>query len=485
MGTNYDLFGTNMLNNPMLNTTVPGDIARPQPNAQASIAPPPALARPPAPTPMPAPSNLAQIEAEDQKLLQAGYTPEQIQGLMAGPMRDEALAKVTQQELAPPFEPPPEKAPLQQAMDSSPEGMKQAGLAAEAPLKQEMEEFKQEENQMKQGLEARKQYKEALQEQLKQAKGMQKMADAYKQMAPSDNQIWGNAAHQTLGGIFPQFAQSAAVGNARLQTPQAHAQQAMNMQGAAMKPQLAAAQGMYKMQQDAEQVRRDELKAELARQQWLEGERNKLMRAEIAAAGGTGKAAEKERNIDRRKFLSMTPNYKKNISAQASQIGTLFRDIDKKLDFNLDSLQYNPKTGKGTILNKQGKRIAVPDIPGVSVIGVGRQYYGERAQDLKSSLDAVFNRELKDRSGAAVTSSELEKLKTEFASGKYASEASMLDAFKRYKDLVHKKLKSQEIGEMENYLKDDPTHANVDVHMGKAKSEKAKMLMKLLKKQAK
>jgi len=93
-------------------------------------------------------------------------------------------------------------------------------------------------------------------------------------------------------------------------------------------------------------------------------------------------------------------------------------------------------------LKKGGKDV---DLPGVSVPGIGRvSAYSDKAQQLQGAASKVFNTVLKDRSGAAVSNTELERLKTEFGEGKYNTEAQMVGALQRYKRAVNTELKNRE-----------------------------------------
>lgn len=98
--------------------------------------------------------------------------------------------------------------------------------------------------------------------------------------------------------------------------------------------------------------------------------------------------------------------------------------VEGALGFSLD--EYDPKTNS----NKKG----VVDLPGVNVPGMGRvSAYDAGARDITNSASKVFNITLADRSGAAVTTDEMERLKREFAAGKYDTEAALLKALKEFK----------------------------------------------------
>jgi hypothetical protein len=114
--------------------------------------------------------------------------------------------------------------------------------------------------------------------------------------------------------------------------------------------------------------------------------------------------------------------------------------VDDVLGFKLDDAIISKD---GTI--KVGDKKV--DLPGVSVPLLGRtSFYDSDARNLASSIGRVFNTELKDRSGAAVTSNEMERLKNEFGTGSFNTEAEMLGALQRYKVAVARALKNREAG---------------------------------------
>jgi hypothetical protein len=116
--------------------------------------------------------------------------------------------------------------------------------------------------------------------------------------------------------------------------------------------------------------------------------------------------------------------------------------VEKELGFNLDD--YDPRTD--TVVDRKAGAIAnTPDLPGTSLPLIGRvSFYNKDARTLQSTMAKVFNVELKDRSGAAVTSNELERLRDEFETGKFNTEADMLAALKRYKAAASDLLNSVE-----------------------------------------
>jgi hypothetical protein len=101
---------------------------------------------------------------------------------------------------------------------------------------------------------------------------------------------------------------------------------------------------------------------------------------------------------------------------------------------------------KGTYVSSiDGKEKKMADLPGISIPGIGRvSAYSESARALQSSMDNIFNVTLKDRSGAAVTNQEMERLKAEFASGKWNTESDMLRGLSRYRTAVSSAIKNAE-----------------------------------------
>lgn len=116
---------------------------------------------------------------------------------------------------------------------------------------------------------------------------------------------------------------------------------------------------------------------------------------------------------------------------ELSSHGKLFSAInmvEKELGFPLDNIN-----DKGQVKQPDGSFKDV-DLPGANVWGIGRvTAHSPEARMLEGSVAAIFNTELKDRSGAAVTDNELNRLKMEFNAGKFNTEPEMLRALKRYK----------------------------------------------------
>jgi hypothetical protein len=121
--------------------------------------------------------------------------------------------------------------------------------------------------------------------------------------------------------------------------------------------------------------------------------------------------------------------------------------VESKMGFTLDN--YDTGTNKAKVKDPQTGQIKEVDVdlPGVSLPMVGRvTAYDQGARELDTAMSRVFNVELKDRSGAAVTTPELERLKIEFGSGKFNSEAEKLGALKEYKRLAGIAMRNVEAG---------------------------------------
>ena len=114
-----------------------------------------------------------------------------------------------------------------------------------------------------------------------------------------------------------------------------------------------------------------------------------------------------------------------------------FSDIDNALGFKLDD--YDAKTG-----SVGGKKV---DLPGVSVPGVGRvSFYSKEARALDNVGAKLFNLQIKDRSGATVTSNEMERIKNEWSSGSFNTEEEKMAALQRYKTAMHNTMRNIEAG---------------------------------------
>lgn len=147
---------------------------------------------------------------------------------------------------------------------------------------------------------------------------------------------------------------------------------------------------------------------------------------------------EKREEKNRRESEQDMMKLQKDVSGTQGLIDAV-GDVEKELGAPLEDFSEE----KGN-LKLNGKSV---DLPGVSVPGLGRlSGFSEKARNLQSAADTVFNTTLKDRSGAAVTDHEMDRLKKEFNAGKFNTETELVHALQRYKDRVAKVLKNREAG---------------------------------------
>jgi hypothetical protein len=111
-------------------------------------------------------------------------------------------------------------------------------------------------------------------------------------------------------------------------------------------------------------------------------------------------------------------------------------DVEREMGFNLDDYSE----GKISMITEMGDKISKDvDVPGVSFPAFGRvNFYDGKARLLYAKISRIFNTELKNRSGAAVTSSELRRLRDEFATGNFNSEQEMIQMLKDYKEAAYR-----------------------------------------------
>lgn len=147
--------------------------------------------------------------------------------------------------------------------------------------------------------------------------------------------------------------------------------------------------------------------------------------------------AKKER--EGKQLESDVQNLSKSLSGTQDLVSAV-QEVENKLGGPLDEF----KVDSANNLKRGDKQV---DLPGVSLPGIGRvSFYDNKARDLAAAVGKVFNVTLKDRSGSAVTNSELERLKNEFGQGKYNSEADLVGALQAYKNALNKELKNREAG---------------------------------------
>lgn len=178
-----------------------------------------------------------------------------------------------------------------------------------------------------------------------------------------------------------------------------------------------------------------------------------LKEKDIAANRELAKATKDEDRAFRREMAQQSSNVAAESKVEANRIRQLKEDdkqvqglqkaiegtqglnaalgeVEQLLGGGLDD--FDVKDGS---VKLKGKEV---DLPGVSIPGIGRtSFYSGKARNLAGAAARVFNATLKDRSGAAVTTPEMDRLKEEFNAGKFNTEADMIAGLKRYKRLLN------------------------------------------------
>lgn len=128
-----------------------------------------------------------------------------------------------------------------------------------------------------------------------------------------------------------------------------------------------------------------------------------------------------------------------------------------KQDESLDkkTLKYSESLEKTGVPKAVGQLEAVyqdlppkGDIEGYGVIGgaVPDILTTEKGKRLRQNIATLFNIELKDRSGAAVTDQELQRLKDEFGSGSWKTEAQLRQGIAAYQKRLQEVIRNIEAG---------------------------------------
>lgn len=169
-------------------------------------------------------------------------------------------------------------------------------------------------------------------------------------------------------------------------------------------------------------------------------------RAKIAAGERAERQEERRERAEERyndKLDKQTQDLSGDISGVQDMFLT-FDGIEQALGAPIESFEVDPKTKELKKRNDKGELEPV-DLPGASVFGLGRvTAYNSDARALSNAMEKLFNTTLKDRSGAAVTNTELERLRSEFSQGMFNTEAEMIDAIKRFKAAAFQALQNKE-----------------------------------------
>lgn len=117
------------------------------------------------------------------------------------------------------------------------------------------------------------------------------------------------------------------------------------------------------------------------------------------------------------------------------ELANSIKALEGSLGFKLDEFDESTGTLKGKKVN----------LPGSTVPGLGRvTFYDSNARNLQSKFARIFNVELKDRSGAAVTNPEMDRMKEEFNSGRFNTEQELIAAVKAYKSAANQEFENRE-----------------------------------------
>jgi hypothetical protein len=121
--------------------------------------------------------------------------------------------------------------------------------------------------------------------------------------------------------------------------------------------------------------------------------------------------------------------------ANPQDLQNSIKALEKSLGFGLD--EFNEENG-----TVKGKKVS---LPGTTIPGVGRvTFHDSNARNLQSKFARIFNVELKDRSGAAVTNPEMARMREEFNAGRFNTETELISAVKAYKAAATQELQNRE-----------------------------------------
>jgi hypothetical protein len=289
------------------------------------------------------------------------------------------------------------------------------------------------------------------------AEGLQKYINQYA--AQPQGIDFTPAAALTGNALLMQAAQ-----NMRPDSPQARGEKLMGMRTKLAEMQSGLTRGQldslnkYLSQQSAEARMKQALGAqEAAGKRWEQDyklrEKAEAERARHNAEAEKSLNAIRERNLNERQATRQEKEANVEEAAlrkfeekqiDATPLATNLSVVEDILGGKLEDYDFAKNK-----VNDQSV-----DLPGKSVPLVGRVYQpGSVGEKLNSAIATIFNTELKTRSGAAVTDNELARLKNEFASGKFNTEPLMLDALKRYKQILRRKLAQHEAAYKPEVLK--------------------------------
>lgn len=123
--------------------------------------------------------------------------------------------------------------------------------------------------------------------------------------------------------------------------------------------------------------------------------------------------------------------------------------MDKRVNKYMDTLQ---KTGVpaavSSVENVERLLPKTGDIPGYGRVSgmMPDLLVSQEGEDLRQAVSTLFNIELKDRSGAAVTDQELQRLRKEFGEGSWKSDDQLRKGITQYKSRLKEVIRNIEAG---------------------------------------
>lgn len=112
-----------------------------------------------------------------------------------------------------------------------------------------------------------------------------------------------------------------------------------------------------------------------------------------------------------------------------AEIAQRFGNIENVLGGDLETLKDDKKV----------------NVPGTRVPGIGHVFMtSSKGRELQSDIKSIFNSLLKERSGTAVTDTELPRLQSEFEDGKWGSEQELLRGLAKVKQIAQRAVKQTE-----------------------------------------
>jgi len=199
-------------------------------------------------------------------------------------------------------------------------------------------------------------------------------------------------------------------------------------EGLAPESQTDKTKNMIGFQQKLAQLAGDQKQADSAQRHASEQNRLQFMRDKMERG---------ERSLALREAQTLENNVQKFEKSRQGKaaLDASINTLEGKLGFKLDDYDMETNMANGSSI----------DLPGVNVPGLGRVgVYDKEARQIDTAMARVFNVELHDRSGAAVTTPEMKRLELEFSAGAFQTEPEKIQAVKDYTRLLKEELKRRD-----------------------------------------